>query len=961
MLRKILISGVGVLCALFVYSGSNGMAADKSEKGPTIREMKQKLALEKASPQVRKAVVKAKKKLEQGNPYQAKVILMQMEKEHELTESDYAAVDPVEKKVDAALGKDLEKVEEDIQKKLQKQEEVSDILSEYRKQKMVEKQLKQKKAKALAEQAKVQLYQEATPEKAAKLAREAIALDPGNKEAQDLLTEARVTMGKKDAQLKKQADVLLQEPQVTLQALKQKYKGVKSEARELFSEGKYQKAAAKWRRALEYVNVLSVYMDMQAEKKTVKKQLSATEKRAEQTAEKLQKERRAESEKRMEEAVRKIAEEKAEQEAAALDRAWKLIREQKYQKAEKIVRELKYRDPSSRGAQILDEVLTRREHEEKMDDILWRSKKEKMATVRNSYKQAIPYAEAVTFPEKKIWQDVIKKRDPVEYPSTEREYTEAEKKVLKSLERQVTLDHDDTPLKEVVAFLRQVTEVNYTLFNQDLPPDGAPITVHIETKLRDALDEITALSGMDWKVEGNGVKIGSPGRLKEYEMRVYDIRDLLLNTEDKEARQTGSLAGIGVGDDDDDDGGGGEFEGFGGGGGDDDGGGRTASESLMERSEALMKVIIRTVAPDSWAKSGMVGGVSPGDGGGGGGDDLFGGGGSGGGGGGFGGGGSGGGGGMAATGGGSSQPQGRAFIRGGSPGDIIIIQTPQVHSEIEGLLKKLREAMHIQVNVQARFVTVRSDFVQEVGFNNWTSDDGNTEIQTNMPLFDTAQDLGLQWGMDVSVLDGTTLNATFRAIQSRSDARVLSSPNITLMNGQRGYMLVETTQNYVSGWDTSGDTDQPDIDSIAKSISLDVRPIVSHDRRYVYMELAPLLTGAPTFQTFEWTVEETTDDDAGDDDDDDDIATSKRTIQLPEQLAETVEATVCVPDRGVLLLGGLTSNTVKEEERGVPVLSKIPLLKRAFSAEGQTTERDTLLILVRPRIIMMGEERDRSF
>jgi type II secretory pathway component GspD/PulD (secretin) len=125
------------------------------------------------------------------------------------------------------------------------------------------------------------------------------------------------------------------------------------------------------------------------------------------------------------------------------------------------------------------------------------------------------------------------------------------------------------------------------------------------------------------------------------------------------------------------------------------------------------------------------------------------------------------------------------------------------------------------------------------------------------------------------------------------------------------------------------------------------------------MELAPLVTGAPTFEEFSWEV--TREEQQEQEGDETTTETSTRTIQLPLQLAESLEVTVCVPDRGILLIGGLTSQDLEDKERGVPVLSKIPIMKRLFTAEGQSNDRNTLLILVRPRIILMNEEENRAF
>jgi len=314
-----------------------------------------------------------------------------------------------------------------------------------------------------------------------------------------------------------------------------------------------------------------------------------------------------------------------------------------------------------------------------------------------------------------------------------------------------------------------------------------------------------------------------------------------------------------------------------------------------------------------------------------------------------------------------TQPRGTAFFRGGNPGDLIIVQTPDVHREIETLLRELRLAMYIQVNVETRFIEVTADFFKEVGFGfplietepEAAEGESNTVISVGTgigagtPIFGETAGQGLD--IALSIFDGTALQAFFRAVQTHRTARTLATPIITLMNAQRGYITVETTQAYVASWRTAEEAFEPEIDEISETISLDVRPIVSADRRYVYLELAPLRTGTPTLRRFEWQTVEPAAEEGGE------PAVAINYIQLPEQLSEEFEVTVAVPDRGILMVGGVSSYGRDDVERGVPLLNKIPVIKRLFMGEGLKINRRTLLILVRPRIILLPEEEELAF
>ena len=84
-------------------------------------------------------------------------------------------------------------------------------------------------------------------------------------------------------------------------------------------------------------------------------------------------------------------------------------------------------------------------------------------------------------------------------------------------------------------------------------------------------------------------------------------------------------------------------------------------------------------------------------------------------------------------------------------------------------------------------------------------------------------------------------------------------------------------------------------------------------------------------------------------------------IQEPQIELTRVRTTVSIPDGGTLLLGGTTVTGEIEREAGVPVLSKIPFLKRAFTNRSFAKDENVLLILVKPTIIIQREIEQQNF
>jgi Flp pilus assembly secretin CpaC len=221
---------------------------------------------------------------------------------------------------------------------------------------------------------------------------------------------------------------------------------------------------------------------------------------------------------------------------------------------------------------------------------------------------------------------------------------------------------------------------------------------------------------------------------------------------------------------------------------------------------------------------------------------------------------------------------------------------------------------------------------------------------TGVPFFgDTNSGLNLNFGWGGSALD---LSGSLRLAHERREAKTLSAPRITLTNGQAGFITVSTDRDYVSTYEVEDSILIPTIDTVSDAVDLAVRPVVSADRRYVFLELTPTILSTDLTNTADFTTF------VGQPGGEGGAAGEavENFITLPEITDQTLGTTVGVPDRGILIVGGLTESTRQHEEAGVPILSKIPILKRLFSAEGRQLSRYTLFILAHPRVVILGEE-----
>lgn len=342
-------------------------------------------------------------------------------------------------------------------------------------------------------------------------------------------------------------------------------------------------------------------------------------------------------------------------------------------------------------------------------------------------------------------------------------------------------------------------------------------------------------------------------------------------------------------------------------------------------------------------------------------------------------------------------------------GTIVVRQTAEKHRLVRKLLADLRKNTGIQVSIESRFITVENNFLQEVGVDlRGLGDDsggvglagpGNSKPFDDFGITGTGvgtptQPTGIGSGGDSgftfndysnidirsrsenlfderlgnpNILDGSggvafqfaflddvQLEAILRAVQKYERINQVTAPSLMVYNTQRANLTVLNEIAYVKDYDVeiaqASVVADPVIDKIREGVVLDVRPIVSHDRRFVTLELRPTVaTLVRPIRNFQTQLG----------------VGAAVTLQLPELHKESVNTTVVVPDGGTLLLGGLKFAEEKLMDSGIPILKDIPILSFFFSRRGKYTNLKDLIILLKVEIVIMEErepqESDNDF
>lgn len=199
-----------------------------------------------------------------------------------------------------------------------------------------------------------------------------------------------------------------------------------------------------------------------------------------------------------------------------------------------------------------------------------------------------------------------------------------------------------------------------------------------------------------------------------------------------------------------------------------------------------------------------------------------------------------------------------------------------------------------------------------------------------------------------TLLDDVSLEALLRAVRKQERSHTLLAPNLTLFNGQRANLMVSNQLAYVRDYDPQilGNQVIPDpiIDVVNDGVSLDIRPIVSFDRKYITIELRPtvaVLTPPPPAMRV--------------------VGTALGNIEAPQLEIQRVRTTVTIPDRGTMFVGGLGYVFEEDTQSGIPFLKDIPLLGSLASQKVKAKQRRQHVILLRATVIIPEYEEKMRF
>lgn len=676
-----------------------------------------------------------------------------------------------------------------------------------------------------------------------------------------------------------------------------------------------------------------------------------------------------------------------------------LYQERKYDDAAEAMRQILLLQPANAQAMHLLETYEDRASLATQGSIRGEYMRQMQGNLLECDEAIIPWHQDILYP--KNWLEISRKRD-LEFAGVRPD--DSAERNMKLEELQPEIAFDDQPFDKAVEWLRDANKVNLAVDWDDLEANGVERTRPVSLKLRNvtfrtALKEMLNQVGGDvplsYSASNEVLRVATRHKLDQNKFtQVYDIRDLITDIPkfSNSPRLDINAAGAKPMNRD-------IF------GGDDyvspndpanesamaerTLSGRTAANRDEASLTALLDLVRTTVAPDSWRETG-------------GGDGAL-----------------------------------RELN-----GQLVVYNTSDAQSQVRDLLTQLRDTRALMIGVEARFLIVGSNFLNEIGvdldfvFNQGTAGydpavtstgqqvvnpftgspvliprqysrrgfipappggvgTGLTQGGLSQPYGNAAnvpapggiapsfsdttpigmqqnslnmvdptllstgipgafgQQAGFQPAMNIvgSFLDNLQVDFLIRATQANRRSSIVQAPRLMMFNGQRAWVAVVRSRQYVSSV-TATVAEQvaavaPQVANVQSGTVLDVEGTISNDKKYVTLTVRTGLAQEPIITQFE--VQRGSGNSPS-------IFTS-----LTDQELRAIRTTVSIPDGGTVLIGGLKQTGEIEVEAGVPILSKIPVLKRAFTNTTSVRDTQTLLILLKAKILIQKEAEDEAF
>ena len=330
-------------------------------------------------------------------------------------------------------------------------------------------------------------------------------------------------------------------------------------------------------------------------------------------------------------------------------------------------------------------------------------------------------------------------------------------------------------------------------------------------------------------------------------------------------------------------------------------------------------------------------------------------------------------------------PTGTSITYNPTISQLIVANTPENLEVFERILSRLNVIPN-QVEIEARFVEIGQDDLEELGFQWILTDDweiatkqgatlgGQQEIKMNADPSGITKGLrffgettagiepvlggGYFGGIAqfASVLTNPELSVIIQALSMKGGSDLLSAPRVTTRSGVNAQIQVVREIIYPTTFDTQQPSDQTfngggtgettvnalppliypsEFETRATGVILNVTPTVGPDGYTIDLTLVPEVAELVDWIQYGYTLG------------------NQMLANIPQPVfaSRNVTTSMVIWDGQTVVMGGLINEQVVKYEDKIPILGDIPLLGRLFRSEGSYSQKKNLLIFVTARLV----------
>ncbi len=278
---------------------------------------------------------------------------------------------------------------------------------------------------------------------------------------------------------------------------------------------------------------------------------------------------------------------------------------------------------------------------------------------------------------------------------------------------------------------------------------------------------------------------------------------------------------------------------------------------------------------------------------------------------------------------------------------LVVLQTPDVQEQVADLLNSLRCEQNTQVSLEVRFITADEGLIERLGLEGKDAVDFKSAAPSKSP-------------QRVTFLDDKKVQQVLEAVQEDRRANVMQTPKATALNGQSVTVDCRQSESFVTGVTLRAAPNgnvifQPCLDDVPVGLCMTTKPVVSADRRDVNLKLNVDLSslGEPKADLIPVKVPISSPSKP-------DGETFTQLLQHPRITRLALDGDVAIPDGGTALISGWTRDQEVRNEIRTPVLSDIPYINRLFTNVGYGREKQCVLMMVTPRVVVPAEAEEKD-